>query len=129
MGAALPYFVPMDPEILVAPAALESVRRRVDEVLASFLLERRESMARMAPEAAAMVDELRRVVEAGGKRIRPAFCYWGYRAGGGEDGEPIVRAAAALELFHTFALVHDDLMDDSDTRRGVPTTQVQFALE
>ena len=50
---------------------------------------------------------------AGGKRIRPAFCYWGYRAAGGADGEPIVRAAAALELLHTMALIHDDLMDGS----------------
>ena len=127
MGAALPYFVPMDPEILDAPAALGSVRRRVDEVLVSFLLERQESMARMAPEAAEMVDELRRVVEAGGKRIRPAFCYWGFRAAGGDDGEPIVRAAAALELFHTFALIHDDVMDESETRRGQASTYARFA--
>jgi geranylgeranyl diphosphate synthase type I len=123
----LPYFVAMDPEILVAPPALDSVRRRVDEALASFLQERREAMAVIAPEAAEMVDELRRVVAAGGKRIRPAFCYWGYRAAGGDDGEPIVRAAAALELFHTFALIHDDVMDESETRRGEPTTYVRFA--
>ncbi|TMK49438.1 MAG: polyprenyl synthetase family protein, partial [Actinobacteria bacterium] len=84
-------------------------------------------MARMAPEAAEMVDELRRVVEAGGKRIRPAFCYWGYRAAGGDDGEPIVRAAAALELFHTFALIHDDVMDESETRRGQASTYARFA--
>jgi geranylgeranyl diphosphate synthase type I len=102
------------------------VRRRVDEALASFLQERREAMAVIAPEAAEMVDELRRVVAAGGKRIRPAFCYWGYRAAGGDDGEPIVRAAAALELFHTFALIHDDVMDESETRRGEPTTYVRF---
>lgn len=84
-------------------------------------------MAAIAPEAAEMVDELRRIVAAGGKRIRPAFCYWGYRAAGGDDGEPIVRAAAALELFHTFALIHDDVMDESQTRRGEPTTYVRFA--
>jgi geranylgeranyl diphosphate synthase type I len=122
----LPYSVTMDPEILVAPAALDSVRRRVDEALASFLQERRETMATIAPEAAEMMDELRRIVAAGGKRIRPAFCYWGYRAAGGDDGEPIVRAAAALELFHTFALIHDDVMDESETRRGEPTTYVRF---
>jgi geranylgeranyl diphosphate synthase type I len=117
----------MDPEILVAPPALDSVRRRVDEALASFLQERREAMATIAPEAAEMVEELRRVVGAGGKRIRPAFCYWGYRAAGGDDGEPIVLAAAALELFHTFALIHDDVMDESETRRGEPSTYVRFA--
>jgi len=124
----LPYFVTMDPEILVAPAALDPVRRRVDEALATFLHERREAMAAIAPEAAEMVDELRRIVAAGGKRIRPAFCYWGYRAAGGDDGEPIVRAAAALELFHTFAVIHDDVMDESETRRGEPTTYVRFGL-
>ena len=123
----MPYCVTMDPEILVAPAALDPVRRRVDEALATFLRERRETMAAIAPEAAEMVDELRRIVAAGGKRIRPAFCYWGYRAAGGDDGEPIVRAAAALELFHTFALIHDDVMDESETRRGEPTTYVRFA--
>jgi geranylgeranyl diphosphate synthase type I len=117
----------MDPEILVGPAALDLVRRRVDQALASFLQERRETMATIAPEAAEMVDEIRRIVAAGGKRIRPAFCYWGYRAAGGDDGESIVRAAAALELFHTFALIHDDVMDESETRRGEPTTHVQFA--
>ena len=59
-----------------------------------------------------LVDEVRRLVEAGGKRIRPGFCYWGFRAAGGEDGgkadEAIVRVAAALELLHTMALVHDE---------------------
>jgi geranylgeranyl diphosphate synthase, type I len=123
----LRYFGPMDPEILVGPPALDSVRRRVDRVLGSFLLERREAMAAIAPEAAEMVDELRRLVAAGGKRIRPAFCYWGHRAAGGDDGEPIVRAAAGLELFHTFALIHDDVMDESQVRRGEPSTYARFA--
>ena len=117
----------MDHEGLVAPQALDSVRRRVDQALTSFLLERREAMATRAPEAAEMVDELRRIVGAGGKRIRPAFCYWGYRAAVGDDGEPIVRAAAALELFHTFALIHDDVMDESETRRGEPSTFDRYA--
>jgi geranylgeranyl diphosphate synthase type I len=70
-------------------------------------------------------------VGAGGKRIRPAFCYWGFRAAGGRDdgdiGEAIVRAAAALELLHTMALVHDDLIDGAKERRGVPSTTVWFS--
>jgi geranylgeranyl diphosphate synthase type I len=123
----LRYFVPMDPETLVVPAALEAVRGRVDEVLASFLVARREEMVKLAPDAGVVVDEIRRLVAAGGKRIRPAFCYWGYRAAGGEEGEPIYRAGAALELFHTFAIVHDDVMDQSETRRGVPSTYARFA--
>ena len=112
---------------LVEPPALEVIRGRVDRVLESFLLARRDEMAALAAEAADLVDEIRRLVAAGGKRIRPAFCYWGHRAAGGPDGEPILRAAAALELFHTFALIHDDVMDESDTRRGVPSAHARFA--
>jgi Geranylgeranyl pyrophosphate synthase len=75
----------------------------------------------------------RRVIglfEAGGKRIRPAFCYWGFRAAGGPHGEPILRAAASLELLHTMALIHDDVMDGSPARRGRPavhTSQTEAA--
>ena len=54
----------------------------------------------------------------GGKRLRPAFAYWGYRGAGGADSDALVRAAASLELFQACALIHDDLMDGSDTRRG-----------
>ena len=57
-----------------------------------------------------------------GKRLRPALCHWGYLAAGGHMGHPehtdMVRAAAALELLHHFALLHDDVMDESDWRRG-----------
>ena len=71
-----------------------------------------------------LIEEMRRLIRAGGKRLRPSFCYWGYRAAGGEPGEAIVRAAASLELLHTFAIVHDDIMDDSDERRGEPTVHL-----
>ena len=57
-----------------------------------------------------------------GKRLRPAMCHWGYLASGGEIGRPghaeMVQAATALELLHQFALLHDDVMDESDRRRG-----------
>ncbi len=64
---------------------------------------------------------LRDLVLAGGKRLRPAFCHWAYVGAGGDPAdEVIVGAGAALELLHTFALVHDDVMDGSDLRRGLP---------
>ncbi len=124
----MPYPRPVNPEpVLTAPPALETIRSRVDAELESFLAATKEDTADLASEATTVVDEVLRLVRAGGKRIRPAFCYWGFRAAGGADGTPIVRAAAALELFHTFALVHDDVMDESDARRGVPATAVWFA--
>jgi geranylgeranyl diphosphate synthase, type I len=66
---------------------------------------------------------------AGGKALRPRFCYWGH-AIAGEDTDPrLPQAAAALELLHAFALIHDDLMDESDTRRGQPALHRQIGGE
>jgi len=73
----------------------------------------------------AAVDALLR----GGKRLRAAFLYWGYRAGGGLDSEAIIRAATAMEFFQAAALLHDDVMDDSDTRRGMPAAHRRLADE
>ena len=107
------------------------LRSRVDAVLTTFLDERLHAVDRLDPAARPPILEIVRLLAAGGKRIRPAFCYWGFRAAGGEDrgdrDEPIVRAAAALELLHTMALIHDDLIDGAKERRGVPSTAAWFA--
>jgi geranylgeranyl diphosphate synthase type I len=75
-----------------------------------------------------MIDEIARLLQAGGKRLRPAFCFWGYRAAGGKDEDSAVKAASSLELLHTFAIVHDDIMDSSDERRGLPTTYATYGV-
>jgi len=68
------------------------------------------------------LEQLRALVRAGGKRLRPAFFHWAYVGAGGDPDDPrAVDLAAALELLHTFALVHDDVMDNADTRRGAPS--------
>lgn len=68
---------------------------------------------------------------AGGKRLRAAFCYWSWRAHGASadssNRSQVLRVAAALELFQASALFHDDVMDASATRRGLPTAHVEFA--
>ncbi len=114
---------------LGAPAALDAVRRRVEGTLRAFLEQQRADAAAVDASAARLLDEISRVVWAGGKRLRPAFCYWGHRAAGGEDGEAIIRVGAAIELLHTFALIHDDVMDRSEVRRGVPASHVHLARE
>jgi geranylgeranyl diphosphate synthase type I len=79
------------------------------------------------PDLAQPLDALRSLVLAGGKRLRPAFCHWAFvGAGGGHDDPRVVDAGGALELLHTFALIHDDIMDGSDRRRGMDTTHVLF---
>ncbi|MGH9002490.1 MAG: polyprenyl synthetase family protein [Acidimicrobiia bacterium] len=71
---------------------------------------------------------LRDFVLAGGKRLRPAFCHWAYVGAGGDPDSPVVvDAGAALELLHTFALIHDDVMDGSARRRGRTTVHLDFA--
>lgn len=104
---------------------LDDLRSAVESSLRQFLAERRRDL----PEAGLLVDEMVRLLSAGGKRLRPAFCYWGYRAGGESHSEAIVRAAAALELLHTFAIVHDDIMDAADERRGESTVHAVHGLE
>nr|WP_272917710.1 polyprenyl synthetase family protein [Nocardioides flavescens] len=67
---------------------------------------------------------------AGGKMFRASFCWWGHLAvAPAPDEDALARAAAALELLHASALVHDDVMDASDTRRGHPTTHRLFERE
>ena len=109
--------------------ALRAPRARIDEALRAFLDEERSRVQAIEPRAIAVLDETERLIRAGGKRLRPAFCFWGYRAAGGLDDDRIVRASAALELLHTMALIHDDLMDDTSQRRGVPSTAVRFTAE
>lgn len=110
---------------LVPDIDVEGLRVRCDAALASYLDRQDPDWPDGAPRG--VFDTLRRFVLAGGKRLRPMFCYWGWRGAGGPDQPEIVAAAAALELFHAFALIHDDIMDGSDQRRGEPSVHRVFA--
>jgi geranylgeranyl diphosphate synthase type I len=80
------------------------------------------------PALLAPLEALHRFVLDGGKRLRPAFCHWAYVGAGGEPhDEAVVDAGAALELLHAFALLHDDVMDGSELRRGSACVHVDFA--
>lgn len=107
---------------------LSELREQVDAYLERFL----DRKATEIPEAAPLIEEIARLHRVGGKRLRPAFCYWGFRACGRHHSDVIVGAAASLELLHTFALVHDDIMDSALLRRGEKTTRAahgdDFAL-
>ncbi len=99
---------------------------RVAAVLTDFLDAQRTVLAEVGEELAALLDAIGDLL-AGGKRLRPLFCYWGYRGTGAPDTDAVVAAAASLEMFHAAALVHDDVMDGSDTRRGLPAAHRRFA--
>jgi len=107
-------------------AGLAGIRDRVGLALEDFLGRQRAALGGIGADLLPWLDAITGLL-AGGKRLRPAFCYWGWRAAGGEDCPQIHAAAAALELLHASALVHDDVMDASDTRRGQPSVHRRFA--
>jgi geranylgeranyl diphosphate synthase type I len=105
-------------------------RARVQAALTAFIDEQALTLAPLGDDAARLVREARASV-SGGKRFRAAFCYWGHLAVAPSpvDEDALVRACASLELLHASALVHDDFMDASDTRRGRPATHRRFEGE
>jgi geranylgeranyl diphosphate synthase, type I len=116
-----------------APASSldSSVATIVEAALADFLAERRAMAGGIDAQFAEAIRALDEFVLSGGKRIRPTFAWWGWRGAGGAPDAPgadaVVRAIGALELVQACALIHDDLMDRSATRRGRPTVHVEFA--
>jgi geranylgeranyl diphosphate synthase type I len=102
------------------------LRVRVQQALDGFLAEQLPSLAAVSEELVPLTDALAELV-SGGKRLRPAFCFWGHLGAGGQDDGAIVVAAASLELFQACAIIHDDVMDQSDTRRGRPSVHRRFS--
>jgi geranylgeranyl diphosphate synthase type I len=109
------------------PLDVADLRERVQKSLAAFMSEQRPMLDAISEDLGPVGDALGEFLLDGGKRLRPAFCYWGWRGAGGDDTDEIVSAAACLELLHACALIHDDVMDDSDTRRGRPAVHRGFA--
>jgi geranylgeranyl diphosphate synthase type I len=102
----------------------------VTDQLRDYLRERRQETAYIGGAYNTLTAALEEFVLRGGKRLRPAFAYWGWRAVADDpdaDNPRVLRLFAALEMLHACALLHDDVIDSSATRRGLPTAHVQFA--
>lgn len=114
----------LDPADPLATDLLAQINAEIDH----FLDGQRPLLDDIGPEAL-ILGNLARMFTDGGKRLRPAFCIWGAVAAGGipANPEPLLRAAAALDMLHVGILVHDDVMDSSATRRGLPAAHVQLA--
>ena len=96
-------------EIMIQETHIESALKELFENL------------KFTPEPAGLYDPLRYMIEIGGKRIRPRLCLTTYSLFKDSLCEEILAPASALEVFHSFTLIHDDIMDKADVRRGVPT--------
>ncbi len=111
-----------------APLSLVAIGERVAISLTEFLDLEEKRWRDVEHELAAPFASLQHLLLAGGKRLRPAFCHWGYVGAGGDPANPqLVDAGAAFELLHAFALFHDDVMDGSATRRGNRTAHLVYA--
>lgn len=107
---------------------MKAVADAVEARLTAALGAETDRWVTLTPDLEWPLDTLRRLVLAGGKRLRPSFCHWAFVGAGGDPDDPrVVDAGAAFELLHAFALMHDDVMDDSDTRRGLETIHAEFA--
>lgn len=106
-------------------ALLADFRERHDRALDGYLEEKRRRMPGRR-ESRELTEVLVDLVRRGGKRLRPALVYYAYRGCGGESDEAVLPLALSTEMLHTYLLVHDDVMDRSDLRRGEPTAHVRF---
>ncbi|MFD0686930.1 polyprenyl synthetase family protein [Actinomadura fibrosa] len=104
---------------------MSRLRKEIDEALLDFVGRQRPALLDISADLAPLMSALDALL-SGGKRLRPSFCYWGWRAAGGGTDPGIVAAAASLELLQASALIHDDVMDSSDTRRGQPSVHRRF---
>lgn len=105
---------------------IEQVRTQIRSELAAFLSGQRQYLTEISPELSPVCDALDEFLLEGGKRLRPLFAYAGLLASGAQPTAEIIRAISSLELLQACALIHDDLMDGSDTRRGKPSIHRHF---
>jgi geranylgeranyl diphosphate synthase type I len=112
--------------VVDSPLDAAHLRVRVQRCVDEFLVRQGDVLGEVGPDAQELLGAVARLL-TGGKRLRAAFVYWGYRATGQPDSEALVRVATAMEFFQAAALIHDDVMDDSDTRRGMPAAHRSIA--
>ncbi|MFD0360229.1 polyprenyl synthetase family protein [Nocardia sp. GCM10030253] len=113
---------------IAEPLDLQAIRGQVDAALADFLRDKARAGAKLRlPEE--ITRALHTFLFAGGKRIRPLLCVLGWYAAAGSAAPPqaVIKAAASLELFHASVLIHDDIIDNSETRRDRPTVHRALA--
>lgn len=111
---------------MTKPLQAEAIPALVEQHVQEFFSAQRDDIARIGAPVSRAVELLENYVLSGGKRIRPLFAWAGFIAAGGErsgveDPEAVLRAVSSLELIQACALIHDDIIDSSDTRRGHPT--------
>ncbi len=112
-----------------AKEQLREFRQRFDPLLEEYLDERIKDASRCDDFTADGLTYVKKIIMSGGKRLRPALMYHGYRGAGGTNEEAIMRAVVSVELVHSFLLIHDDIMDRDSERHGQRTLHEHFRLK
>ncbi len=108
------------------PTDPRDLRQRVQRAVDDQIAAASRDLAEIGPDLAPLIDAVAGLL-TGGKGLRASFLYWGHRAAGTPDSPELVRLAASMEFFQGAALLHDDVMDQSDTRRGMPSAHRALA--
>jgi geranylgeranyl diphosphate synthase type I len=102
------------------------IRDEINQALGQFIKDENQDLARIGAELDPVSEHLERFLLDSGKRLRPIFAYIGYLGAAKDPSPEMIAAFASLELVHVCALIHDDVMDGSDTRRGAPAIHRSF---
>jgi geranylgeranyl diphosphate synthase type I len=105
----------------------EGFKKQIDRELSAYLDDKIKEAKKQDFFTANLTKQAKKIILSGGKRLRPAFMYWGYVAGGGKDREKILKTSISIELVHNFLLMHDDIIDHGQKRHGVATINAQYA--
>lgn len=109
-----------------ASKTLAEFKKKVDPEIEKYF----EKVIREAENKDDIIAEalryVRKIILAGGKRLRPAFMYYGYLAAGGREKDKIIKTSIGIELVHTFLLIHDDIIDKDKKRHGLDTINFRY---
>jgi geranylgeranyl diphosphate synthase type I len=105
----------------------EGFKKQIDKELAAYLDDKIREAEKQDFFTANLAKQAKKIILSGGKRLRPAFMYWGYVAGGGKDRKKILKNSISIELVHNYLLMHDDIIDHGKKRHGVETINAKYA--
>lgn len=112
-----------------AKTILADYKKQIAPLLVEFFQGQKAQIPISLKHAHQMLDDLEDFCTRGGKRLRPALVYYGYKLLGGDESKDILKVSLAMELIHTFLLIQDDIMDESNLRRGKTTMHRIYEAE
>lgn len=107
---------------------LENFRNKFNDRINLYWQEKEKQFGKIDKQAISLIKIIKEFINRGGKRLRPAIFYYAYLSYLKENLEKVFKLSFVFELFHTFALIHDDIIDNSDLRRSKPTVHQQYDL-